>query len=59
MLEKLREKFTRDGGAVSVEYIVILVLIGLAVIAGATVLGRAINDELSEASTRVDTTLIP
>ena len=58
MLEKLREKFTRDGGAVSVEYIVIIVLIGLAVIAGATVLGRAINQELSQASTEVDNSLI-
>ena len=58
MLEKFREKFTRDGGAVSVEYIVIIVLIGLAVIAGATVLGNAINNELSQASEEVDTSLI-
>ena len=58
MLEKMREKFVRDGGAISVEYIVILVLIGLAVIVGATILGRAINAELSQASVNVDASLI-
>jgi Flp pilus assembly pilin Flp len=58
MLEKLRDRYRDENGAISVEYIVILVLIGLAVIVGATILGQAINRELGEASTRVDTSLI-
>lgn len=53
MLETMREKFSREGGAISVEYIIILVLIGLAVIVGATILGNAINTELSEAGDTV------
>lgn len=59
MLDKVRDKLASHGGAVSVEYIIIIVLIGLAVIAGATVLGQAINNELSEASTEVDSSLVP
>lgn len=42
-----------ERGAISVEYVIILVFVGLAVIVGATLLGQNISDELSEAGARV------
>lgn len=46
MLERLRA-VREEGGAIATEYIIILVVVALAIVAGATVLGNAINDRLN------------
>jgi len=48
-----RSRFEREDGVVAVEYITILVLIALAIAAGALYLGTKINDKLSSAGDAV------
>ena len=43
-----------EDGAVATEYVVLLVLIAIAIIAGAAVLAAAINDKFNCASSSVD-----
>ena len=43
-----RSHFEDESGAVATEYALLLVLIALAIIAGATALGIAINNKLQE-----------
>ena len=54
-LMTVKSRFEDEDGVIAVEYIIMLVLVALAIVAGATVLGSAINDKLSSASTRVST----
>jgi Flp pilus assembly pilin Flp len=49
-LESLKERFTREEGAVSTEYGLLLVLIALAIILAATALGVRISGIFTEAS---------
>lgn len=56
MLERLRD-VRREDGVIATEYIIILVLIAIAIIAGAIFLGTTINDELSEAASQVQTSV--
>ena len=42
-----------DDGVVATEYIIVLVLVALAVVAGATYLGIQVNNKLSEAGNLV------
>lgn len=46
----LRQRFTREDGAVATEYGLLLVLIALAIIVAATALGMAIAGVFSDAS---------
>lgn len=46
----LRSRMENEHGAVATEYVVLLVLIAIAIIAGASVLASAINDKFNCAS---------
>lgn len=50
-----RAHFEDESGAVATEYALLLVLVALAIIAGATALGIAINNKLKDAATTVTT----
>jgi pilus assembly protein Flp/PilA len=49
----LTRRFRDETGAVATEYALLLVLVALAIIAGATALGIAINNKLTEGSTKL------
>ena len=51
----LRTRMENEDGAVATEYVVLLVLIAIAIIAGAAVLAGAINAKFNCASTSIDT----
>ncbi len=46
----IRSRMENEHGAVATEYVVLLVLIAIAIIAGASVLAAAINDKFNCAS---------
>jgi Flp pilus assembly pilin Flp len=50
---RLREMIEDDSGAVATEYALLLVFVALAIIAGATALGIAINNRLNESATTI------
>ena len=52
-LHALRETTSREGGAVSTEYGILLVLIALAIIAAATAFGMAVTGLFTHGSTVV------
>jgi len=52
-LMHFRSRFENEDGVVAVEYITILVLVALAIAAGALYLGTAINNKLSSAGDAV------
>ena len=52
-LLNFRSRFEDEDGVVAVEYITILVLVALAIAAGAAYLGTKINDKLSSAGDAV------
>lgn len=54
VLTYLRAKYASEEGATATEYIFLLVFIAIAIIAGATLLGDAINGGFSAASNSVD-----
>jgi Flp pilus assembly pilin Flp len=43
----VRARFESEDGIVATEYMIMLILVALAIVAGATALGIAINDKLS------------
>ena len=43
-----RSRFENEDGVIATEYIIMLVLVALAIIGGATYLGAQINDKLSD-----------
>jgi len=49
-----RARFEDEDGAVATEYALLLVLVALAIIVGATALGIAINAKLNSAATTVN-----
>jgi Flp pilus assembly pilin Flp len=49
----LRSRFENEDGVIATEYIIMLVLVALAIIAGATYLGVQINNKLSSAGDSV------
>ena len=51
----LTRRLRDDSGAVATEYALLLVLVALAIIAGATALGIAINARLDDSATRIGT----
>jgi Flp pilus assembly pilin Flp len=53
-LAGLRSRMENEDGAVATEYVVLLVLIAIAIIAGAAVLAAAINDKFNCASSSID-----
>jgi Flp pilus assembly pilin Flp len=53
-LAGLRSRMEDEDGAVATEYVVLLVLIAIAIIAGAAVLAAAINDKFNCASSSID-----
>jgi pilus assembly protein Flp/PilA len=55
MTRRLRD----DTGAVATEYALLLVLVALAIIVGATALGVAINNKLNDAGTKITSVPIP
>jgi Flp pilus assembly pilin Flp len=48
-----RSRFENEDGVIATEYIIMLVLVALAIIAGATYLGIQINNKLSSAGNSV------
>ena len=54
----LRARMEDESGVLATEYIILLVLIALALVGGATALGVAINNKLSTTGTSV-TTVVP
>ncbi len=50
-----RSHFEDESGAIATEYALLLVLVALAIIAGATALGVAINGKLKDAATTITT----
>jgi Flp pilus assembly pilin Flp len=50
-LRDLASKVRRDDGGVAAEYAILITLIALVIVAGATALGVAINNTLNSAST--------
>ena len=48
-----RSRFENEDGVIATEYIIMLVLVALAIIAGATYLGIQINNKLSSAGDSV------
>jgi Flp pilus assembly pilin Flp len=54
----VRSRLENEDGVIATEYIIMLVLVALAIIAGATYLGLQINQKLSDAGDSV-TTLVP
>jgi pilus assembly protein Flp/PilA len=55
----LTRRLRDDTGAVATEYALLLVLVALFIIAGAGLLGAAINNKLTDASTTVDGVPVP
>lgn len=53
MIEKLKRFFRDEEGATAAEYAVLVGLIAVAIIAGATLLGGSINDTLDTVSTSI------
>jgi Flp pilus assembly pilin Flp len=53
-LASLRSRMENEDGAVATEYVVLLVLIAIAIIAGAAVLAAAINEKFNCASSSID-----
>jgi Flp pilus assembly pilin Flp len=53
-LAGLRSRMKNEDGAVATEYVVLLVLIAIAIIAGAAVLAGAINEKFNCASESLD-----
>ncbi len=53
-LAGIRSRMENEDGAVATEYVVLLVLIAIAIIAGAAVLAAAINDKFNCASSSID-----
>jgi len=49
----IKARLTNEDGVLATEYIILLVLIALAIIVGATALGVAINNKLQSTSTCV------
>ena len=49
----LRSRMENESGAVATEYVVLLVLIALGIIVGASVLAGALNDKFSCASSSI------
>ena len=49
----LRARFENEDGVIATEYIIMLVLVALAIIAGATYLGLQINNKLTSAGDSV------
>ena len=52
-LMEIPSRLRSEGGVIATEYIIVLVLVALAVIAGATYLGIQVNGKLSEAGNLV------
>ncbi len=50
-LSELPSKIRREDGGVAAEYAILITLIALVIVAGATALGIAINNTLNDAST--------
>ena len=48
-----KTRFENEDGVIATEYIIMLVLVALAIIAGATYLGIKLNDKLSSAGDSV------
>ena len=55
MTRRLRD----DTGAVATEYALLLVLVALAIIVGATALGVAINNKLNAGATKITSVPVP
>ena len=53
MLMDVGSRLRREDGVIATEYIIVLVLVALAIIAGATYLGTQINAKLSSAGNAV------
>lgn len=49
----VRERFSREGGATAAEYGLLVALIAAVIIAGATLLGGAINTKLTDVGNSV------
>jgi pilus assembly protein Flp/PilA len=54
-----RARFTSEEGATATEYIVLLVFIAIAIIAGATLFGGALNGLFRDSATAIETGLTP
>ena len=54
----LRSRFVNEDGVIATEYIILLVLIALVLVGGATFLGLSINNKLSSTGSSV-TTVVP
>jgi Flp pilus assembly pilin Flp len=55
----LQARFRNEEGVIATEYLVLMVFIALAIIAGATALGFAINSKLSSVSGCLDKLTCP
>jgi Flp pilus assembly pilin Flp len=53
-LMSVRSRFENEDGVVATEYIIMLVLVALAIVAGATFLGTQINNKLTSAGNTVN-----
>ena len=53
MWSGLRARMQKEDGVLATEYVILLVLIALALVVGATALGVSINNKLTAASTCV------
>jgi Flp pilus assembly pilin Flp len=53
-----RRRLEAEDGVIATEYIIMMVLVALAIIAGATALGVAINDKLTNTASDV-TAIVP
>ncbi len=53
MLKALRKIKNNNSGASAAEYALIIALVGVAIIAGASALGGAINTKLTDTSTAI------
>jgi len=51
----MKSRMRRENGAVATEYVLLLALIALAIVAGAAVLAGAINDRFNDASSCIAT----
>jgi Flp pilus assembly pilin Flp len=47
---RIRRRLAGDGGGSAAEYALLIGLIALVLLAGATILGNAVNDKLSDAA---------
>ncbi len=52
--QDLRERLMGEGGVTTTEYVLLVVLIGLVIAAGATVLANALNDKFGDACTGIN-----